>query len=1019
MLRCFIEGIEIPVIGAAVQVNRCAPATASIQVVPHDRIHALKRQMLVHLFYYDITAKDYDFSNLNNYKLMFTGETIGLEIMLNPSGRSAVLKCADFTINWDKAYQYMITYGPNGNVLTPEGGNYGAGDTKFNDIIDGHASVMLRYLSRTPTMPGLTGLKGLVGGIVSFIEAFGGVDRHTNGVNDFFAISELKNHILQQIVAEDNDNTARNLFDAKEFMEWLERGVTTLGELCRLSDMINMLFTYIYYEYVTNVTPMYTPGNAQTGDPITLNTKINNGIDEVMFDLLDDKIYESIRQRGVHAQGVLRILIDFSTNEKQKATFNSAIDNINKIIQTEEYNKTVASLLTSTRKLLTGAKTKDQVKKSSVILDRLGSYIFKPECYFVAPPRCSVIFPEHITQLSYSLNSLNEYTRLRLQSGMAFIGNDKLLADYSYAPSRKEIESIAREQGSYGVRALLPWEKYTGIQPKFEYLNEINYVANKKQKELQKGAVSIVDNKAKNKKVGADNITKIAVSLKQKAANFNFFKARFGGRQMSINMRFNPFILAGFPALVISRPFYVNNEDVKTVAKKQGFTLDKISEQDIVSNIDDFASLLEAPTHYLGYVEMLVHNLDQSGGSTACVLSHARTHKITDDDYLQLKQAQVTKELNIEIKQTRLDIIDIQNKGDAYGIKLVQDLTYQNVEPPPTVESPEISKNLSDIDFGFAVKLNVKPKLAVSGVDTVRVDLRSNNTNKDIQNVGYTRTRDIDGGTIQIPTQYGKIAPGMRGPNGTIKEVQIVDDSLLLINGKNCWKSIILYEEVKSNQKIRPIPVEEIIRPSWFSPLYSNLHIGDNIYQKFFGTGSVVDQLVFQSQSGLSLQGIADKKIALESLANFSIDTTDTLKTPNPKLFDIPSVATAADILAFQYGRAIQNNADIERFIDDYTGRPVASIIDIFGTIDLQYRRVGNRLEIASGKPGFHSTAVAKYGDLVGIIDNPDSSLPSRFGDRKTGTIARINDPRPGRQAGAEAYAEALRSTEAVVSLEG
>lgn len=1017
-LKLFIEGIEVPVIGATVQITRSSPAVASIQVVSLDEIHRFKKQTMVHLFYYDVTAKTYDFTNPENYKLLFTGELIGIEFNANPSARMTVLKCADFTINWDKAYQYMITYGPNGNVLTPEGANYGAGDTKFNNIIDGHAAVMLRYLNKTPTTPGLQGLKGLVGGIVSFIEAFGGVDKHTNGVNDYFAISELKNHVLQQIVAEDNDDTARNLFDAKEFMEWLERGVTTLGELCRLSDMINMLFKYIYYEYVTNVTPLYTPGTTRSPDAITLNTKINNGIDEAILDLKDDKIIENIKLRAQHAMGVIRVLIDMSTNEKQKNIMISVLDNLNKLSTSDEYTKAVITLITSTKKLLSGAKTKNEIKKSTLKADRLGSFIFKPECPFVAVPRCNVIFPEHKTQWSYSSNFLNEYTRLRLQSGMAFIGNDKLLADYSYAPSRKEIAALAKEQGTYGVRALLPWEKFSGIQPKFEYLNEINYVANKRQKELQKGTVRLIENKNKGKNLSADNVTKIAVSLKQKAANFNFFKARFGGRSMNISMRFNPFLVAGFPALVLSRPFFINEEDIKGIAKKQGFALDKVSDQDIVSNIDDYSTLLEAPMHYVGYIDTLVHAVDQSGGTTTCNLSYVRTHKLDNDDFLSLQQAKVTKELNIEMVQTQYDITEAINRGDQSMIKLIQDLTYQNVEPAPTSKGQSVIIGLADLDLATE-QVDLKPKLNISAVDVVSTNLRVNSTNKDVKSVGYIKTRQVDGGTIQIPTQYGKLAPGKKGPKGTIKEVQIVDDTILSVNGKNCWKTVILYEEKKTNQKIRPIPIEEIIRPNWFSPLYSNLYIGENIYKKFLGTGSIVDQLVFQSQSGLSLQGLADKKQALEALSNFTIDTTDTLRTPDAKLYDIPSVATAADILAFQYGRAIQTNADIERFVDDYTGRPVASMIDIFGTPDLEYRRVGDRLEIVSGKPGFHSTAVAKFGDLVGIIDNPDLALPSRFGDGKTSTISRTNDPRPDRQRIVEEYAEKLRSTEPVVSLEG
>jgi hypothetical protein len=259
-----------------------------MQVVPLDEIHKLKAKSMVHVFYWDFNKGDIKFDDLENYKIIFSGEIIGIEFQKTPNGRAAILQCADFTVDWDICYQYMITYGPNGNVLTPEGANYGAGGSMFDNIINGHSGVLLSYLRRRPKSPGLQGITGLMGGIISFIEAFGGISKHSAGVNDYFAICELKHKILQQVIAEQNDDTARRLFDEKHFMEWLERGVTTLGELCRLTDMIRLLFKYIYYEYVTNFTPMYVPGSGQN---ISLNKtlKINHVIEGTINRLFDDQ----------------------------------------------------------------------------------------------------------------------------------------------------------------------------------------------------------------------------------------------------------------------------------------------------------------------------------------------------------------------------------------------------------------------------------------------------------------------------------------------------------------------------------------------------------------------------------------------------------------------------------------------------------------------------------------------------------------------------------------------------------
>lgn len=1001
-LRCIIEGKEIPVIGASIQVAPNSPAVATIQVVPLDNIHNLKQKSMVELFFYDIATDEYDFSNLNNYKAIFSGLLVGYQMMVSPTGRSAMLQCLDHSCQWDTAYQYMITYGPNGNVLTPEDDNYAAGDDKFNDIIDGHAAVLLRYLGKTPLSPGLKNIRGLVGGIISFIEAFGGVDKHTSGVNDYFAISELRQHIIKQIVAEDNDNTAHTLFDEKEFMEWLERGVSTLGELCRLSDMINLLFKYIYYEYVTNVTPMYTPGNGKEDTSVNFGVKVNNGINELIASLIDDKIYENIYTRVTNAINTLRSLLNLSSDKKQKRSMDQAINNLVKILDEDEYNKTVASLISSAKKILASAITKDTRDIKQLITDRLGSFIFKPECYFVAPPRCNVIFPDHKTQYSFSRNFLGEPTRLRLQSGMAFIGNERLLADFSYAPTTKEIVALSKEQGTRGVRGLLPWEKFSGIQPRFEHINEINYVANKRQRELQKGTVKKVET-GKTDKTGEKNMIKLAISVKQKAANFNFYKYRFGSRQMNLSCRFNPYLIAGFPCLIIDRPFYISQQDIKDVANKQGFKLDNINEDNIVNNIDTLASLLKAPVHYIGYIVSLNHNIDQSGGSTTCSLSHCRTHKLTNDDYLSTLTAKVIKQAGKEIVTTYLNIDDLISANNQEMIKKMIDLTYE-----PIITYPESSLN------------DKRPKLKVSGLNTISANFRPAEQKMDTTETGQTKEVELYDGVIKIPLIYGKIAPGSNGfKGGKIKEVQVVDEQMVTINGKKCWRTLIIYEERESKELIKPIPVEEILRPNWFSPLYSNLYIGENIYKKFIGCGSIVDQLVFNTQTGTSVQGLSSQEsrdLILSKMKTISIDETN-ITMPDPKLYDIPSCETAANILAFQYAQAIKSNADIERFINDYTSRPIATWIDLLGTPDLDYKKVGDKLEISSGKGGFFSTSFAYQDELAGLLDDSTLGLPSRFGNGKTSKISKTLDIRKSIIDPVKEYVEDLSQNEKIIGL--
>ncbi len=285
-LRLFLEGIEVPVIGAAIQSSINAPAAASIQVIPTDRILELKPRTMVHLFYWNfnddlpdaapVAARDPG-AILRGYRLCFMGEMVGLSFLKTPLGRQAVLQCADFSTYWDTTYQTFISYSPNGNFLADTSSVWAGGNSMFDNISASHSGVLNEYLNRSPATEGLKDVKGLMGGIISLLEAMGGVPNHVSGVNDFFTIAELKNHLLQQLTAEQNDNTAQRLFDSKSFSEWLNRGVTSMGELVSFRDMLKLLFQWIYYEVIPITSPMFIPAVPQTTTEVVSTRKARAG----------------------------------------------------------------------------------------------------------------------------------------------------------------------------------------------------------------------------------------------------------------------------------------------------------------------------------------------------------------------------------------------------------------------------------------------------------------------------------------------------------------------------------------------------------------------------------------------------------------------------------------------------------------------------------------------------------------------------------------------------------------------
>lgn len=990
-----MEGLEIPCISCSIQLSINSPALASIQIVPLDSAENLKHKTMVHLFYFDWTDERNidDLNDFSRYRQIFAGETVGFSYTKSPLGRSLILQCADFSGNWSRAYQYMLTYGPNGNFLTPEAVNYAAGSNKFDNIIDGHLGVLGRYLNSTPKSPGFRNIKGLLGGILTLIEQFGGVVGHQKGVLDYFTVSELKNKMMQQIAAEENDDTAQRIFSAKEFYEWLEYGLSTLGELCTLWDMIRLLFQYIFYESAPNSAPYYVKGT----DPDKYEDveKINTILEEVIASLYDNKDFTNIKIRAFNSIKNLRLVQEYKDiSTDQKKNLDKATAELQVIGNTPIYSSSIGENLVAAKKYVTAALRKlDKIEQKAIEVDRLNSIILKPECYLVAAPRCNVVFPEHTTQLTFSRNQEQEYTRLRLQSGMMFnLDEEKLFADFSYAPSGEEIRKLTAEinkqagkNGSKGqVRsAVLPWEKFSGVLPKFEYIQDINYVANKAQKDLQK------------------NIQGLARSYKQKAANFNFYKYRFMARTVAGSCRFNPYLVVGFPLVVIDRPFIVDREKIIDLALQKGTTIDKVTTQDIIDNIKDLAITLKAPRQFIAYPTTISHLIGQDGASSSFSCTHARPHRLTGDDFLQIYVNAAREGKGKVVTKTLLDADTIQKTNDTKLLQYLIDLTPQ---------VPLVDHSLNNF-LKSTTPVVDRPKLKISGYDVVTPNFRQKEVPSPAEYIGDTQDADIANGSIRIPKKYGKLSPGKKGLVGNISTVRVINDIIKKIDvgGKNyyVWATLLVYEEQENATILNSIPIEEVLRPTWFSPLYSNLKIGEGIYGKFFGCGSVVDEIVYQNSQGLSIQGGGkDRFDTLDKLTTSGDLLGDLDNLQSKSLTQVPSMESAIDILAFQYGEIIRQGLDVNRFIEDYTRRPIATLEEILGSRDLELKQVGNDLRVSQGSLGFHSVAVSGYGDLIGLLSDP--SLP--LANRVEKSVLPLNiDPRPERKAAVQEYLNELQ----------
>jgi hypothetical protein len=1037
-LRLFLEGQEVPVIAAQVGINPNAPASASIQVIPLDEVMELKPRTMVHLFFLDTQPKfETDMvgfkkadtlvfretqkitGQLGDYKLLFSGEVVGFSFVKTPVSRSIVLQCLDHSSYWDACHATAIEYGPHGNAFTEQSAILGSNNALFDDIVNQQAQRLVEWIGQKPQTPGLSKVSGLAGGIIRVLEAMSGVPDAFKGVNDFFTVAQLRCRILEQISAEEGDDTAHRLLAGSVFNQWLMNGLQNIGQQVTFRDIIKLLFNYIYYEVVPNPAAKFDDafeGKKHATPDKTLDLKQTSAGQKALKGLKEASIgvTASLQRDGETIQKNSGPLIDklqkiVKDLEALVATTPAArqiVDAVKSDI--EAATNTLRGIYTTTPRdgmalspvkanldraieVLNG-NTAKFIQKGGVFekfsTQRLRSQIIRPDCFFAPPPRCNIIFPEHYTQITYDRVFIQEATRVNLFMYNVLVGPDKLLGTRVLAPTIGENSKILQKsKGKKSYRTLMDHELHTGIILRSE---------------------SMTNSSAGLARATADEIEGLRhkrLTYGQRIALFHFYKYRYGARQSNLGGRFNPYIVCGFPAVVITSPFIV-----------PGVSQDETgADQETADRVQALARQHGAPTHFLGMVSSLSHSIDQSGGTTSVQMHHVRAHQGTDDEFVHKFGLSTSNQQ----KRIRVPLVFNKVAENEKLLKILTDVTPQGEPKEKSVVTITQTKDVYlEVDFskiepqsGFGDALgrgpdlrSKKSKTKVSKKITKQVEVTKKEDTPDY--VTYGTISKVERKNIFVPFGNVKRKAGDKGVYGKIIGVEVVNPSVVPVNGQHAFQSVILHEEVTVPVE-GGLPVEEVIRPSWFSPLYSNRNIGPKVYEPNLGCGSIVDQVSFANLGSEDLSSVAAKNPeGLDMAPDKPLEQVIAEVGAIEKQKKFVSVEKAVNLVAYVYGLVKAQQLDVDEFIRSFTYRPIATYRDVLGDVDLEdgiqfngrsvtLKKVSRKDE--KGKAvteppfvGFHSMAVSrkvierngvgKSPQLTGLLIDP--SIP----------LARINN---------------------------
>jgi hypothetical protein len=592
----------------------------------------------------------------------------------------------------------------------------------------------------------------------------------------------------------------------------------------------------------------------------------------------------------------------------------------------------------------------------------LYNQLFLPEAFFVTPPRCNVIFPDQYFDLSYSRNFMREVTRLASTGGLGMLGEGRQgaqLFNTTYlAPPIKDVKGkLLLATMSQGARVLLPHEVHSGIIPKFEWVTD----GHKWGVKAQKGQVD-------------------KVHYLQRLANFQFFLHRWSARQLTINGIFNPNIVAGFPAVIIDR---------------------SAPSPAVLERLEKLLHRRMLPTQFVAKVYGYTHSISQSGGSTSIQFAYARTHRGLDDEFLCV----LSKEIPEESKSSTLEtnVRELALGLDPAG---VQEAALEDLEAP--------SSDPAKMRYGLLVTTESVDPAVQEAKDKARAKQRAKTA----------KTNELRKSVVRMYTDK-KLKPGIVAPGlGKVKSVNTSGTAKL--TGQMADTVGISYEYFEKNKKkvslselgvtasiptvggslafgatyIIEVPekivvtyvqvlgsgryertgdaFEDVVRPTWFSEeVWSNEKITEAVYGPLLGSRAITDDnsMGQEQQDQLLKRWKDDQKLKTGYLGNTEATGTQSVD----EVYFMPVVKGSAeetiDGLSLIYGMIKERGGDVHGFIREFTRRPIANMVDILGSQNLEFDDNGKVADPNTMIEGFHSRAFGDYNTDVQLPEKEGSSV--------------------------------------------
>lgn len=238
--KLFLEGKEVPFIGATITSTVGQASIAYVDLVPHYTINNIKPRT-------HVTIAIRDYNNTKDefpYVLAWEGEVFGVNFSKTPSSRSFSISCIDVSSYWDNALSYFLnpttSLGKGGADMVGLGLDVATAKASGINVVPTSDSISSYFLQTVKEM----GADG------DFLKGFAGVYKTMTNINKFYENAEKRLRIYDRVVIKSSAGLTE-LLKGDEAFKWFEGVLGKESGFSTLRTVIQDLMSLIFHDFVS------------------------------------------------------------------------------------------------------------------------------------------------------------------------------------------------------------------------------------------------------------------------------------------------------------------------------------------------------------------------------------------------------------------------------------------------------------------------------------------------------------------------------------------------------------------------------------------------------------------------------------------------------------------------------------------------------------------------------------------------------------------------------------------------